>query len=251
MTNEQLELKKLSDICHQNLKSSKECLDYLNSRGLNEAIINKYRIGYFPRNINILKKYVDESVLLKYSIMNYSGNSLFSEYYYLVFPILTEYNENIGIAGRLLLSDPERKALEFSKYKNSTYKKSNYLYGLEHSRSSILKNQNVFVVEGHFDHISLTNNNINNSVAICGTAFSKNHFIKLARYTDKITFILDHDSAGESSMLRIYNKYINNGIKIRLMTLPDGCKDIDEYFSHGGNQTSFYNDLKQYNPDIL
>ena len=70
-----------------------------------------------------------------------------------------------------------------------------------------------------------------NCVAICGTSFSNFHFLKLAKYTDKITFVLDNDDAGNKSMEKIYQKYSNKGIKLRFFKLPNEYKDVDEAFS--------------------
>ena len=92
---------------------------------------------------------------------------------------------------------------------------------------------------------------IKNCVAICGTSFSKNHFIKLSRYCDKIIFILDNDDAGTDSSLRIYDKYINKGIKIRLKNIPSRYKDVDEYFANYGNsKESFLKDAVSYVPNF-
>ena len=78
--------------------------------------------------------------------------------------------------------------------------------------------------------------------------FSKS-FLKLARYSDKITFILDSDEAGLKSAERIYKKYINKGLKLRFLRVPDGSKDVDEYFRNH-NKDDFFNDFKQVIPDI-
>ena len=88
---------------------------------------------------------------------------------------------------------------------------------------------------------------IKNVVAICGTAFSQKHFIKLARYTNKITFILDSDDAGVSSMSRIYDRYVNRGIKMRFLKIPSPFKDADEFFR---NKTvdNFEKEFKQIIP---
>jgi DNA primase len=244
------ELTKLVKICHANLQNSSECLSYLKEkRGLSDDLISKYKIGFFPQNPSKLDKYVSSSTLQKLNIVDYSGSSRFSEFFYLIFPIFSEYGEVIGIGGRTLLDEGHRSTLELPKYKNSSFKKSNYLYGLNNSRPYILKEQNVYVVEGYFDHISSDANGIKNSVAICGTAFSKNHFLKLARYTSKITFILDGDDGGRNSMSRIFTKFSNHGVKLRFFLLPEGCKDVDEYFSKVGKKDSFLNNLESYIPN--
>tara|TARA_B100001029_G_C14894787_1_gene357475 strand:+ start:149 stop:745 length:597 start_codon:yes stop_codon:yes gene_type:complete len=197
----------------------------------------------------MLTKYVSEEVLNKLNILNYAGDSEFSNYFYLVFPIFSEYGDPVGISGRAMMGDAERSVIGIPKYKNSSYKKANVLYGLNRAKASCLRSSNVYVVEGYFDQISMEQNGIQNSVAICGTSFSQNHFLKLARYSDKITFILDSDEAGIKSMERIYSKYINKGIKLRFLKVPDGYKDIDEYFQNN-SKDDFFRDFKQTIPDM-
>lgn len=244
------DLNNLIKICHANLKNSPECLNYLTKeRGLSKDSIDRYQIGFFPQNINKLTKYVSRATMEKLSIIEYSGSSKFSEYFYLIFPIFSEYKESVGIGGRTLIDSPSRTALELPKYENSSFKKAQVLFGLNLSRGSILKNKNVYITEGYFDQIALDTAGIKNSVAICGTAFSRNHFIKLARYTDKFTFVLDRDDGGRKSMERINAKYLNKGIRLRFKLLPETAKDVDDYFAAGGTKDSFVNDLKTFIPD--
>jgi DNA primase len=252
MINETTEIAKLVDICHANLRSSQPCLKYLiKDRGLSKELIRSNKIGYFPQSIGALTKHVSEETLSKLNILNMTRSSDFSNYFYLIFPIFSEHNDPVGISGRALLTDAERRAIGVPKYKNSSYKKANILYGLNNSKKSILKNNNVYVLEGYFDYLSMVRNGLDNSVAICGTAFSQNHFLKLARYTDKVTFILDGDEAGLSSAKRIYEKYINKGIKFRFLIPPSNTKDVDEYFSlPNKNRESFFKDFKQSIPEF-
>ena len=250
MTNQYEQLSALVDICHSNIRNSKSCLKYLiKERQLSKRSIIDNKIGFFPQNIDVLTKYVSEDLLNKLNILNYSKDSDFLNYFYLIFPIFSEYGVPVGVSGRTLIGDAERAVLGIPKYKNSSYKKGNILYGLDKAKASCLKNSNVYVVEGYFDQIAMCQNDIENSVAICGTSFSQNHFIKLARYTDKITFILDSDEAGQKSAERIYSKYINKGIKLRFLKVPDGNKDVDEYFRNN-NKVDFFRDFKQIIPDM-
>lgn len=243
------DIEKLIKICHHNLKNSQECTSYLVSdRGMSEDMIAKYEIGFFPQNVDKLAKFVSRATLEKLNIVRYSGGSKFSEFFYLIFPIYSEYSEGIGIGGRTLLNADQRSVFEIPKYENSSFRKAQILFGLNHSRGSILKEQNVYVTEGYFDHIALDAAGIKNSVAICGTAFSKNHFIKLARYTDKITFVLDRDDGGQKSMERIAAKYMNRGVKLRFKLLPEEFKDVDEFFSSGKSGDDFVNELETYIP---
>lgn len=243
------EINKLISICHSNLKNSNQCLKYLKEkRKVSDRFINKYKLGYFPQNLRVLTQYVSEEILQQLVIMDYNHQSKFADYYYLIFPIFSEYGDAVGIGGRTLLNENERSLMNLPKYENSRYKKSNVLFGLDKSSKSILNKDNVYVVEGHFDVIAMDTAGITNTVAICGTAFSKNHFLKLARYTDKITIILDRDDGGIKSMESIYTKFSNKGLKLHFKLLPEGFKDLDEYFASGKNKESFEKDLELYVP---
>lgn len=246
-----LDASRLFQICRANMKASEQYKEYLFQRGINEDLAEKYQLGLFPKNVGKLLQYVSEEFLMKSSIIDGMHRSAFADQYPIIFPIHSEYSEPIAISGRTILSEDERQLLGVSKYKNSSYKKANFLYGLNHSRQHILKQQNVYVVEGFFDLISADKYGIRNCVAICGTAFSKMHFIKLARYTDKITFLLDSDDAGQKSAESIYNKYVNKGVKLRFLTLPENVKDLDEYFSQPKtNIDSFLSETREIIPDL-
>ena len=119
-----------------------------------------------------------------------------------------------------------------------------------YAKSHILNSNNVYVLEGYFDQISMARNGLSNSVAICGTSFSQGHFLKLLRYTDKITFVLDSDDAGKKSMQRIYKKYINKGARLRFLKTPKPYKDVDEYFTGSDkDKETFSREFKQIIPE--
>lgn len=226
----------LIDICNANIKNSEACMKYLTNRGISESDIEKYKIGYFPQNVRKLIEYVPKEILIKNKIMSIMNSSKFADEYSLIIPIFDEYNNAIGISGRTLLDEYQRGVYSMAKYENSSYKKTNILYGLNNSRSSILQKKNVYVVEGYFDYISMINAGGTNTVAICGTAFSRNHLVKLAKYTNKMTFILDKDDGGILSMKRICDKYSNKGINLLFRLVPDDYKDVDEYFTKNKNK---------------
>ena len=245
------ELSNLFDICSMNLKNSQKCKDYLTKdRMLSEQAISTFKIGFFPQNINTLTKYISPDVLKKVAIIDYSERSQFSDFFYLVFPIYSEYGDAEAISGRTLLKDIEREALDIPKYKNSMYKKSNNVYGLNIARSEIVERQNAYVVEGQIDAITMHDNGFKNTVAICGASFSKRHFLSMAKYTDKLTFIMDNDQPGQIAASNIKKKYSNRGISIRFLKPPDNIKDINEYFVKNKTNKNFLNDFKLFDPGL-
>lgn len=233
----------LADICYSNLKNSKECISYLKDRNFTDDSIDKFKIGYFPQNLSQVKKYIPETFLHKYNLVLKDGYCDFASRYYLIFPIHNEYGDVEALMGRTLLSEDNRKNIGISKYKNSSYKKSQNLYGLNVAKQNILKANNVYIVEGNFDVIKMHQSGIKNSIGICGTAFSRNHLIKIAKYTDRISFIMDNDDAGVKSAERICKLFEHKGINLRFLKLPSEYKDIDEYLNIKSKQ-DLKNDIK-------
>lgn len=238
------ELLKLVEICHSNAKNSPECLKYLSSRGFFNDTIENYKIGYFPQNINTLGKYVDLEVLKEKKIIKYDNNSDFRDYHYLIIPIFDEYGNIQGICGRTLIDSKEIKLLKIPKYKNSAYKKKNFLFGLDKSYKSIVNKKSVWIVEGYFDQISMFNYGAKNCVGLGGTAFSKNHFLKMSRYCNKFNFIYDNDEAGLINSERVYKKFCKYGMKLDFYKIKD-FKDIDEYLFYNKTLKNLKNDVEK------
>lgn len=240
------EMSTLIDICHKNLKNSEDACEYLRERGINRACAQEYKIGFFPQNVSILKNYVDENFLMKKCILKSPYHSDFCDFNKIIIPIVNEYDEPVGIVGRCMGS-MDHSALGVPKYKNSSFKKSNVLFGFNLAYKSILEKDRVFIVEGYLDHIAMRKNGINECVALGGTAFSKNHLIKLLRLTNNLYFIYDSDEAGQINASRVKSKFDNEFLNMKFLKGPDDIKDVDEFFKKY-NRSEFFNKFKKFNP---
>jgi len=225
------EMSKLIKICSANLFKTEFGQKYFYERGISKESCSSYNLGVFPSNINLVKKYIDLEVLLKTGIVKYDGFSDFSDYYRIVIPIYNEAGMPIGIAGRTILEEADRKYLKLSKYKNSIYKKSRILFGMDKALPHILNAGEVYVVEGYFDQIAMLKAGLKNTVALGGTAFSKMHLLKLMRFCKKINFVLDNDEPGINSAKRIQNKFSKYGINMNFFLCEKQYKDVDEMIS--------------------
>jgi len=239
-------MKTLIEICHKNLKNSEDACMYLKDRGITRKCAEKYKIGFFPQNISMLKGYVDENFLIKKCILKGPYHSDFCDFNKLIIPILNEYGDAVGIVGRCL-GGMDHKALGIPKYKNSSFKKSNVLFGMNLAYESILKKDRVFVVEGYLDHLAMTKNGILECVALGGTAFSKSHLLKLLRLTNNIYFIYDSDDAGQLNASRVKAKFDSEFINMSFLKGPDDIKDVDEFFCKY-NKSEFFKRFKRFNP---
>jgi DNA primase len=138
----------------------------------------------------------------------------------LMIPIFNLSSKPIAFGGRAL------KKGELSKYINSPetplYSKSNILYGLNFSRQFIRESNEVIIVEGYFDFISLYQAGIKNVVASSGTAFTSQQARLLARFCDKAYLFFDADSAGQKAAVRSVDALFDAGMEVMVMIPPEG-----------------------------
>lgn len=228
-----------------------ECKNYLDSR-ISCQTQKEYDFGFFPsiKNIDLIKSDFSLDSLndlgLSYTT-NYSATSnpvtsihLFFENHPLVMPYRNQYNEIIGIVGRTLLSNEQMKQKNIAKYKNTIFKKGNYLFNLNKAKQSILDDDCVIVVEGQFDCIKAYECGIKNVVALGCAAMTMYQFSLLLRYSKNIFLLLDNDEAGLRGGNQIIAKFGKHA-KINKILLPNIYKDLDEYLSNGEDKNKLLN----------
>lgn len=224
-----------------NFPQAKEVSIYADSR-LSKEGQEKFQFGYFPSFqylsaiINSIgKERLIELELLYPSYSEHKEQHSCMENHNLLIPYRDIYGNIIAVVGRTILNDKDR--CELPKYKNTSFKKGNHLFGLYEARPSILKKDKVYVVEGQFDCIAAHDKGMNNVVALGSSNMSFEQCALLLRYTNDIVLILDNDDAGKAGTKRIidnYGKYAN----ISVIELPKPYKDIDSFL--GENSIDYF-----------
>lgn len=219
------------------LKESDKAVQYLKNRGLNESVITRFGIGYAPDSwtalYDHLKKlgYSDEEVTgaglarrsEKGRIFDFFRNRV-------VFPIIDDKGNVLAFGGRTMGDDTP-------KYLNTgdtpVYNKRNNVYALNMLGKGTYND--IIIVEGYMDVISLHANGVNNAVATLGTALTQNQAQLLKRRTNKIYVSYDGDSAGQNATLRGLDILAQAGLEVRVIVLPDGL-DPDDYARKYGKE---------------
>lgn len=224
--------KKVAQICHKRLLKDRNTMDYLTNRGLSMESIENFELGLFPQDLRELFDVIDPIDLRSADVIYNASSSKFKTQD-LIFPIKDVYGDYIAIAGRTRLSEAERTKKKISKYMNSTYAKSQHLFGLNFSKRSIMRKGEVFVVEGYFDVITPYQNGIENIVAVCGKYLSTRHIALLSRYTDRIILLFDNEEETQLRANKIVSKKQYDGIQLFAINPLKGtkAKDIDEYLA--------------------
>lgn len=246
-------LASINEACRYLLLNSPEAAsvqDYLNSR-IEQAAQEKFEFGYFPPNSNLrlLTSLVGEDVLKEIGLLyskefqdSVSVRTVNFSYFAdqpLIMPYKDVYGNVIGLVGRSLLEDDERKLAGVEKYKNTSFKKGHHLFGLYESKEGILKKDFVYIVEGQFDVIKAMEKGIDNIVALGNSNITDYQVSLLARYTRNFLFLLDNDAAGEKGRFLAENKF-GHVVNINNIYLPEGYKDIDDYLKENSGDSLMF-----------
>jgi len=219
-----------------NHKAGKIALSYLTeNRGLSIDTIRSFNLGYSPdvafalKNFLVGKKGFHEKDLENAGIVYKTERGYFDRFRgRVIFPLFDHRENVIGFAGRILPQDEDKK---FAKYINTPetllYHKSNVLYGLNLSKKEIKKQNKAIVVEGELDLISTYQIGIKNTVALKGSAFSKEQARLLGRYSKNVTLCMDSDIAGDQAAMRGINIAESEGLDVSVIELKE-YKDPDD-----------------------
>jgi DNA primase len=211
----------------------KKVLDYLYKRGLEDATIKEFRIGFAPDKFDalypsLLKK-VSKDSLLKSGLI--SAKKIGSDEVYdkfrkrLIFPIFDSFGRVCGFGGRALSSDQAPKYLNSSD--SPIYNKSGLLYGLSHAKKYIKDEDKIVIVEGYFDVILPCQAGVKNIVAVCGTALSNSHVRIIKRLTNNVVTSFDTDDAGFEAAKRAYFLFQKEGILVKIVNGLTGKDPAD------------------------
>lgn len=220
---------------------AEECLNYLDNR-INRETQELFGFGFIPgtTNINLLTDYINELELTKLGLL-YGKNIgdwqsirklhiYFFENHPLIMPYRDVYGNVVALVARSLLDDKNRTINNVAKYKNTVFTKGNHVYGLYEAKEHIMKAGFVYVVEGQFDVIKSFEKGLKNIVALGNSNMTGYQLSLISRYTNNIIFLLDNDDAGNIGRKRAQGKF-GKLVNLNVNTyLPNGYKDICDYF---------------------
>lgn len=207
---------------------------YFKQRGLEDATIKKYGLGWAPKSRNAFfdaaksKGYKEEFLIATgLCIKNEDGSIVDRFYDRVMFPIHTISGRVVAFGGRTLKSGHPAM-----KYVNSPeteiYVKSNSLYGLYFAKNEISRQDKCYLVEGYLDVLSMHQLGITNVVASSGTSLTVPQIRLIKKFTDNITIMYDGDSAGIRAALRGIGLILKEGMNVKVVLIPDG-EDPDSY----------------------
>ena len=231
-----------------NLLSDNRALSYLEGRGINKEVISEYQIGYAKNSFSSLHMHLldkglsNEDILLAGLIIKSEKkkNNYYDRYRdRIIFPITNTYGKIVGFGGRVINKDDKPKYMNSPE--TEIFHKGNLLYNYSNIKSPIKDIDNLVVVEGYMDAISLCSQSFKNVVAPLGTALTERQLNLIWDLTDSPIICFDGDKAGKKAAERVIELAIKNlkpGKNIRFINLDDDL-DPDDYVKKNGIKSFF------------
>jgi len=235
----------------------RRALEYLRQRGFSPKTIKRFGLGFAPNEWDALltaatDEQVDPETLEKAGLVieRNDGSGYYDRYRgRIIFPIFSHIGKVLAFAGRILDPDDER---DQPKYINSpeteVYHKKEVLYGLHQAKQSIRKTDEVLLVEGYTDVISLSQAGVQNVVASSGTALTEQQVSVLDRYAKRAVMLYDADEAGARAAMRGLERVLTEGMGAYAVELPDGYDPDDYVQEHDGDV--FANYIAEHRQDL-
>ena len=219
------------------LYKNPEALNYLKSRSITDAIIEKWELGWAAASQNTLNLLQNENIEPKEALEVGAIKQNESGYYAsfinrITFPIYNHLGRLVGFGGRTISDNP-------AKYINSPqsqiFDKSKIFYGYDKAKSEIYRSQSMVICEGYMDCIMLHAAGINNAVAVLGTALTQKHIPLIKRGDIKVTLSFDSDDAGVNAAFKSARLLMEHQIDGKVVLISGG-KDPAELVASSKDQ---------------
>lgn len=203
---------------------------YLIQRGISEASVEKFEIGYAPASFATLdflsSRGYAMSESMEYGVAGIGeNNNPYARFIERVtFPIYSPSNRLVGFGGRTLSNHP-------AKYVNSPqtkhFNKSQLLYGYQLAKEHIYKQKTIIITEGYLDVIMLHQAGFTHAVATLGTALTNEHIPLITRGDPEVIVAYDGDDAGINAALKASMLLSAHGIKGGVVLFSGGMDPAD------------------------
>jgi DNA primase len=207
--------------------------EYLAERGLDEAVLREFRVGYAPSAYDTLLHAVRRGGFSNREVFDAGlavrskGQGMLYDRFRrrIMFPLCDLRGRVLGFGARALGADQKPKYLNSAD--NALYHKGRHLFGADIARAAATKAGSVIVAEGYTDVIAMHQAGLRNTVGLMGTAMTDEQVGELSRLAPRVQLALDADGAGQEAMLRAARVAAGRRLELRVVPLPPGSDPAD------------------------
>ena len=196
--------------------------EYINKRRISKKFANRFGLGAAPDAWDSLIRAMGEKGFDKRELLDAGlavagkNGGVYDKFRNrLMLPVIDLRGDVIGFTSRVMdgsapkyLNTPE----------TAIFKKRSILYGINYAKNT--KRENMILVEGNIDVITLHQAGFDNVVATMGTALTEEHARMLSRYTKELVLCYDNDDAGKDATQRAIGILKNADFSVKVLQLP-------------------------------
>jgi len=216
--------------------------DYLAGRGLSEAAIGRWQIGFAPDVRQGIFNHLTGNGVAANLVVDAGlaaepdgGGAPYDRFRgRIIFPIRDGRGRAIALGGRAM--DPNARAKYLNSPETALFDKGRSLYNRAPAREAAGKGKPLIVAEGYMDVIALAEAGFNATVAPLGTAITEMQLQLMWRIHPEPIIALDGDTAGLRAAMRVIDRalpLLEAGQSLRFAMMPPG-QDPDDVIRAGG-----------------
>lgn len=226
-------LEKVNAFYRSEFYKNEAAIRYIKSRGINDAMIEKFELGWAGDSKSTIRLLQNENIepkeALEVGIVKQNEKGIYASFIERVtFPIYSHTTRLVGFGGRTISDHP-------AKYVNSPqsalFDKSKLLYGYHLARQSIFEKNQIIITEGYLDVIMLHYAGFTNAVAVLGTALTISHLPLLKRGEISVVLCFDGDGAGINAAIKSSRLLSQNEIDGSVVIIKGGADPADMVFA--------------------
>ncbi|MGX4645097.1 DNA primase [Holzapfeliella sp. JNUCC 80] len=220
----------------------KEALNYLMNRGMTEATIKEFQLGFAPpRDIVydflLNKGHQPEDLANSGLFINSNSDEKLRDRFKnrIMYPISDNYGNVIAFSGRTLRDDSDEP-----KYLNSPetdiFNKSKTLFNYQKAKKNLRQRQSMVLFEGFMDVISAYEAGVKTGIASMGTSLTDQQIYLIKQATSDLVICYDGDNPGikaTNRAIKLLDK--KQQFNLSVVLLPDG-HDPDDFIRSYGSE---------------
>ena len=202
---------------------------YLHERGLSDATIREFGLGYAGASAQTIRVLQNEEIppqdALNAGAVKQNERGLYASFIErITFPIYNHASKLVGFGGRTISDNP-------AKYVNSPqcalFDKSKIFYAFDLAKKSAIAKKTLIITEGYMDVIMLHQAGIDNAVAVLGTALTPAHLPLIKRAELNVVLSFDGDAAGINAAMKSARLLCLNKIDSSVAIIGGGADPAD------------------------
>ncbi|WP_103633868.1 DNA primase [Campylobacter concisus] len=206
---------------------------YIYSRGINDAMIEKFELGWAGDSASTIRLLQNENIepkeALEVGIVKQNEKGIYASFIErITFPIYSHTTRLVGFGGRTISDHPAKYV---NSPQSSVFDKSKLLYGYHLARQSIFEKKQIIITEGYLDVIMLHYAGFTNAVAVLGTALTTSHLPLLKRGEISVVLCFDGDGAGINAAIKSSRLLSQNEIDGSVVIIKGGADPADMVFA--------------------